>query len=253
MAGVKLRDFPKSELSSAQNRLLAAMSPTLSARMLPVIEPVLMPRGMVIYESGSVQRHVYFPTDSVVSLHYVLEDGASAEMAVVGNDGMVGVARVMGGGGTSSRAVVLVGGRGFRLPAHVLRLELEASPELMRLLLRYLQALLTQMAQTAVCYRHHTLKQQLCVLLLLIQDRLPSSEIAITQELISHTLGVRREGVTEAAGWLQRNGAIRYRRGHIEIIDRALLEHHACECYRVVAKECSRLLTLPVGHHPRVS
>lgn len=228
-----------------ENRLLAAMSPALRARIFPVLEPVTITRGMVIYESGVVQRYVYFPATAIVSLLYVLEDGASAETSLVGNDGMVGVSLVMGGGGTPSRAVALIPGTGFRLPAQVLRRELENHPELMRLLLRYIQALITQMAQTAVCYRHHSLRQQLCGLLLLTLDRLPDNRVAMTQELIAHMLGVRREGVTEAAGWLQRAGVIQYSRGQIQVIDRPRLEELACECYGVVRKECDRLMSLP--------
>ncbi|WP_290649642.1 Crp/Fnr family transcriptional regulator [Aquisalimonas sp.] len=229
-----------------ENRLLAAMSPALAARLFPAMEQVSMTRGTVINESGVTQNHVYFPANAIVSLLYVLEDGASAETSMVGNDGMVGVSLVMGGGGTPSRAVVLIPGVGFRLPAQVLRRELEHHPELMRLLLRYIQTLMTQMAQTAVCYRHHSLRQQLCGLLLLTLDRLPSNTVAITHELIAHMLGVRREGVTEAAVQLQKAGVIRYSRGQIEVIDRPRLEEMACECYGVVKKECDRIMSLPL-------
>jgi CRP-like cAMP-binding protein len=196
----------------------------------------------VLYESGSELRHVYFPTTSIVSLLYVMLDGASAEIAVVGNEGVIGVALFMGGETMPNRAVVQSAGHAYRLKGHLLKQEFNRSGELQHLLLRYTQALLTQMAQTAVCNRHHSLDQQLCRWLLLSLDRLPSNELVMTQELIANMLGVRREGVTEAAGNLQKAGLITYRRGRITVLDRAGLEARACECYAVVKKEFDRLL-----------
>jgi CRP-like cAMP-binding protein len=201
-----------------------------------------MPLGMVLYESGNELRHVYFPTTAIVSLLYVMLDGASAEIAVVGNEGIIGVALFMGGETMPNRAVVQSAGQAYRLKGQLLKQEFNRSGELQHLLLRYTQALLTQMAQTAVCNRHHSLDQQLCRWLLLSIDRLPSNELAMTQELIANMLGVRREGVTEAAGKLQKAGLIRYQRGHITVLDRAGLEARACECYAVVKKEFDRLL-----------
>ena len=201
-----------------------------------------MPLGEVLYESGSQLRHVYFPTTSIVSLLYVMEDGASAEIAVVGNEGMVGVALFMGGETTPSRALVQSAGHAYRLRGQVLKDEFHRATALQHLLLRYTQALLTQMAQTAVCNRHHSVDQQLCRWLLLSLDRLPSSELSMTQELIANMLGVRREGVTEAARRLQVAGLIHYRRGHITVLDRPRLEARACECYQVVKAEFDRLL-----------
>jgi CRP-like cAMP-binding protein len=201
-----------------------------------------MPLGMVLYESGHELRHVYFPTTAIVSLLYVMLDGASAEIAVVGNEGIIGVALFMGGETMPNRAVVQSAGHAYRLKGQLLKQEFNRSGELQHLLLRYTQALLTQMAQTAVCNRHHSLDQQLCRWLLLSIDRLPSNELAMTQELIANMLGVRREGVTEAAGKLQKTGLIRYQRGHITVLDRAGLEARACECYAVVKKEFDRLL-----------
>jgi CRP-like cAMP-binding protein len=197
---------------------------------------------MVVYESGAAQGYVYFPASSIVSLLYVLEDGASAEIAVTGNEGLVGIALFMGGETTPSRAVVQSAGEGYRLRASVLKREFEAGGELQHLLLRYTQALITQMAQTAVCNRHHSVDQQLCRWLLLSLDRLHGNELVMTQELIANMLGVRREGVTEAAGRLQSAGLIHYRRGHIEVLDRRQLEARVCECYAVVRKEYDRLL-----------
>jgi len=196
----------------------------------------------VLYESGHTLSHAYFPTTAIVSLLYVMENGASAEIAVAGNEGLVGISLFMGGGSTPSRAVVQSAGLGFRMPAQTIKDEFERSGAVVSVLLRYTQALITQMAQTAVCNRHHTLDQQLCRWLLLSLDRLPGSELVMTQELIANMLGVRREGVTEAATRLQKAGLIRYARGHISVLDRAGLEKRSCECYAVVRKEYDRLL-----------
>jgi len=201
-----------------------------------------MPLGSVLYESGSKLRHVYFPTTSIVSLLYVMEDGASAEIAVVGNEGILGIALFMGGETTPSRAVVQSAGEGYRLKAHLLKQEFNRFGPMLHLLLRYTQALITQMAQTAVCNRHHSVDQQLCRWLLLSLDRLASNELTMTQELIANMLGVRREGVTEAAGKLQALGLIHYSRGRITVLDRLGIEAKACECYEVVKREFDRLL-----------
>ena len=225
-----------------QNHLLAALPAEEYARLLPNLERVTMPLGHVLYESGSELRHVYFPTTTIVSLLYVMNDGASAEIAVVGYEGVIGVALFMGGETMPNRAVVQSAGHAYRLKGQVLKEEFNRSGGLQHLLLRYTQALLTQMAQTAVCNRHHSLDQQLCRWLLLSLDRLPSNELMMTQELIANMLGVRREGVTEAAGRVQRAGLISYHRGHITVLDRAGLEARACECYAVVKKEFDRLL-----------
>jgi len=225
-----------------ENRLLAALPAAEWARWLQQMEPVDMPLGKVLYESGSKLTHVYFPTTSIVSLLYVLEDGASAEIAVVGHEGIVGISLFMGGESTPSRAVVQSAGRAFRLKANVMIQEFNRAGPVLHLLLRYTQALITQMAQTAVCNRHHSLDQQLCRWLLLSLDRLHSDELVMTQELIANMLGVRREGVTEAAGHLQDAGLIRYRRGRITVLDRRRLEQRTCECYAVVKKEYDRLL-----------
>ena len=206
-----------------------------------------MPLGTVLYESGSRLHHVYFPTTSIVSLLYVMEDGASAEIAVVGNEGILGIALFMGGETTPSRAVVQSAGHGYRLKAHLLKQEFNRAGPVLHLLLRYTQALITQMAQTAVCNRHHSVEQQLCRWLLLSLDRLQSNKLTMTQELIANMLGVRREGVTEAAGKLQQAGLIRYSRGRIEVLDRKALERQACECYAVVKKESDRLLPAPTA------
>jgi CRP-like cAMP-binding protein len=206
------------------------------------LEAVTMPLGEVLYESGDRLSHVYFPTTSIVSLLYVMEDGASAEIAVVGNEGLVGISLFMGGQTTPSRAVVQSGGEGFRLKADLLIKEFNRAGPVLHLLLRYTQALITQMAQTAVCNRHHSLDQQLCRWLLLSLDRLTSNRLVMTQELIANMLGVRRESVTEAAGHLQAAGLIRYRRGQIEVLDRAGLQRRSCECYAVVKDEYDRLL-----------
>jgi CRP-like cAMP-binding protein len=230
------------DLDPRQNHLLAALPADHLQRWQAALEPVDMPLGAALYESGVAMTDVYFPCTSIVSLLYVMEDGASAEIAVVGNEGIVGVAVFMGGETTPSRAVVQSAGRGFRVRGQWLRNEFERSAPVLHLLLRYTQALITQMAQTAVCNRHHSLDQQLCRWLLLSLDRLQGSELAMTQELIANMLGVRREGVTEAAGALQRDGLISYRRGHITVLDRAGLERRTCECYAVVRKEYDRLL-----------
>jgi CRP-like cAMP-binding protein len=235
--------------SPLQNHLLAAL-PTLDyERTLPHLESVQMNLGDVLYESGSQMRHVYFPTSSIVSLLYVMEDGASAEIAVVGNEGIVGVSLFMGGETTPSRAVVQSAGHAYRLKGQALKTEFCLAGPMQHLLLRYTQSLLTQMAQTAVCNRHHSLDQQLCRWLLLSLDRLPSNELVMTQELIANMLGVRREGVTEAAGNLQRAGLIQYHRGHITVLDRPGLEARSCECYAVVKKETDRLLPDPPPPH----
>ena len=230
-----------------QNHLLAALPEADFNYLLPYLELVPMPLGQVLYESGIQMRHVYFPTDSIVSLLYVMEDGASAEIAVVGNEGIVGIALFMGGETTPSRAVVQSAGYAYRLSGQVLKEKFNRSGGLrtttfQHLLLRYTQALITQMAQTSACNRHHSLDQQFCRWLLLSLDRLPSNELVMTQELIANMLGVRREGVTEAACNVQKAGLINYRRGHISVVDRTGLEARVCECYAVVKKEYDRLL-----------
>ena len=225
-----------------KNLLLSALPDAEWAHWLPHLETVDMPLGKVLYESGVTLSHVYFPTTAIVSLLYVMEDGASAEIAVVGQEGIVGISLFMGGESTPSRAVVQSAGQAFRLEAKLMMQEFNRAGPVLHLLLRYTQALITQMAQTAVCNRHHSLDQQLCRWLLLSLDRLHSAEIVMTQELIANMLGVRREGVTEAAGHLQKAGLIRYRRGHITVLDRTQLEQRACECYAVVKKEYDRLL-----------
>jgi CRP-like cAMP-binding protein len=225
-----------------QNHLLAALSPAERERLYPHLQLVPMPLGKVLYESGDLLRHVYFPTDSIISLLYVLEDGASAEISVVGNEGLIGIALFMGGETTPSRAIVQSAGSAYRLMSQNLKEEFHRSGSLQLLLLRYTQALITQMAQTAVCNRHHSVDQQLCRWLLLSLDRLSSNRLIMTQELIANMLGVRREGVTEAAGKLQELGVIRYARGRITVLDRPRLEGLCCECYAVVKKETDRLL-----------
>ena len=231
-----------------QNHLLAALPREEFERLAPHLELVAMPLGEVLYESGGPLRHVYFPTTSIVSLLYVMQNGASAEIAVVGNEGLLGVSLFMGGETTPSRAVVQSDGHGYRLAGQLLKDEFNRAGPVLRLLLRYTQALLTQMSQTAVCNRHHSLQQQLCRWLLLSLDRLQSNTLTMTQELISNMLGVRREGVTEAAQNLQAAGLIRYSRGRIEVLDRPGLERSVCECYGVVKVEFDRLL----GDIPRV-
>lgn len=234
--------------SPTQNHLLAALPAAEFARLSPHLELVPMPLGEALYESGGRLNHVYFPTTSIVSLLYVLEDGASAEIAVVGNEGILGISLFMGGETTPSRAVVQSAGYGYRLKAQLLKQEFNRAGPVLRLLLRYTQALITQMSQTAVCNRHHSVEQQLCRWLLLSLDRLSSDSLNMTQELIANMLGVRREGVTEAAGKLQRAGLIRYSRGRIEVLDRPGLEEAVCECYAVVKTEFDRLLAdIPRG------
>jgi CRP-like cAMP-binding protein len=225
-----------------RNCLLAALPDTEYERWQANLEPVTMPLGMVLYESGSTLKHVYFPTSAIVSLLYVMENGASAEIAVVGKEGLVGISLFMGGESTPSRALVQSAGHGYRLKAQLMKDEFNRAGPVMHLLLRYTQALITQMTQTAVCNRHHSLDQQLCRWLLLSLDRLPGNELMMTQELIANMLGVRREGVTEAAHKLQEAGLIRYARGHIAALDRPGLERRTCECYAVVKREYDRLL-----------
>jgi CRP-like cAMP-binding protein len=228
-----------------QNHLLKALAEADLARLLPHLEPADMPLGRVLYESGRHLNHVYFPTTCIISLLHVLENGQSAEIAVVGNDGVVGVSIFMGGQTTPSRAVVQSAGEAYRMPGPVMMAEFTRGSEMQHLMLRYTQALLTQMSQTAVCNRHHSVDQQLCRWLLLSIDRLPSPELTMTQELIANMLGVRREGVTEAAGKLQKAKVISYRRGHISVLNRKKLEAMSCECYEVVRRETSRLLPQP--------
>jgi CRP-like cAMP-binding protein len=228
--------------ASRQNRLLQVLPDDAWERLSAHLELVEIPLGRVLYDSGVRLQHVYLPTSAIVSLLYVMTDGASAEIAVVGFEGIVGVSLFMGGETTPSRAVVQSAGHAFRLPAQVLKQEFDRGGPVMHLLLRYTQSLITQMSQTAVCNRHHSLQQQLCRWLLLSLDRLNSNELVMTQELIANMLGVRREGVTEAAGRLQQSGAIRYSRGRITVLDRSALKHQVCECYEVVKRETDRLL-----------
>jgi CRP-like cAMP-binding protein len=225
-----------------QNHLLAALSTDVQERIFPFLEPAPMPLGKVLFESGALERHVYFPTDSIISLLYVMENGASAEISVVGNEGLVGIALFMGGESTTSRAIVQSAGFAYRLLGKRFKDEVSRHGDLLFLMLRYSQALITQMAQTAVCNRHHSIEQQLCRWLLLSLDRLPANQLIMTQELIANMLGVRREGVTDAAGQLQKEGVIEYRRGHITVLDRPKLEQLCCECYAVVKLETDRLL-----------
>ena len=225
-----------------QNHLLSALPAEIFERIRPHLELITMPLGEVLYESGGQLQHVYFPTTAIVSLQYLLENGASAEIAGVGNEGVLGISLFMGGNTTPSLATVQTAGCGYRLKGRLMMEEFNRAGPMMRLMLRYTQALMTQISQTAVCNRHHSIEQQLCRWLLLNLDRLPSQELTITQELIAGMLGVRREGITEAAGNLQRAGLISYRRGHITAIDRSGLESRACECYQVVKIEFQRLL-----------
>jgi CRP-like cAMP-binding protein len=227
---------------AAENHLLAALPDAELQRWLPSLEPIELSLGQVLYESGRTLSHVYFPTTAIVSLLFVLEDGASAEIAVVGSEGIVGISLFMGGESTPSRAVVQSAGRGYRLSSHAIKEAFNRNGAVMHLMLRYTQALITQMAQTAVCNRHHTLDKQLCRWLLLSMDRLQGNELVMTLELIANMLGVRREGVTEAALKLQEAGLIDYARGHIKILDRPGLEQRTCECYAVVKREYDRLL-----------
>lgn len=224
-----------------QNHLLAALPAAEFERLKPHLELVHLPLGDVLCESGGRLSHVYFPTSTIISLHYILENGASSEIAGVGNEGMLGISLFMGGDTTPSWATVQTGGFSYRLKATIMMQEFNSGGPVQRLLLRYAQALITQISQTAVCNRHHTIEQQLCRWLLLTLDRLNSQELIMTQELIASMLGVRREGITEAAGKLQQANIIRYRRGHITVLDRAGLEAHVCECYDVVKKEFERL------------
>jgi len=224
------------------NRLLASLPEADWQRLRPLLEPIAMPQGQVLYESGAILTHAHFPTSAIVSLLYETESGASAGIAVIGNEGIVGVPVFMGGGSTPSRAVVQSAGAGFRMPGAAIREEFSRSGPLMQILLRFTQALIAQMAQTAVCNRHHSVDQQLCRWLLLSLDRLAGDELVVTQDLIAHMLGVRREGVTEAALSLQRAELISYRRGHIKVLDRPGLESRSCECYAVVKAEYDRLL-----------
>jgi CRP-like cAMP-binding protein len=224
-----------------RNHFLVALPTAEFERIAPHLESVAMPLGEVLYESGGLLPHVYFPTTAIVSLHYVLENGASSEIAGVGNEGVVGISLFMDGHAPYSRACVYTGGYGYRLKARVLMEEFERGGTLRHLLLRYTQTLMTQISQTAACNRHHAVEQQLCRWLLQTLDRSPSNELTTTQELIAGMLGVRREGITEAAGHLQQAGCIRYRRGHITVLDRPGLESRACECYAVVKNEFNRL------------
>ena len=236
-----------SALTPQRNQLLSSLPELESAPWLSQLESVDLPLGKVLYESGGKLTHVYFPTTSIVSLLYVMENGASAEIAVVGNEGIVGISLFMGGESTPSRAVVQSAGEGLRLKANILMQEFNRAGPMLHLLLRYTQALITQMAQTAVCNRHHSLDQQLCRWLLLSLDRLHSNRLVMTQELIANMLGVRRESVTEAACRLHKAGIIDYHRGRIFVLDRDRLEKRTCECYAVVRKECERLLPATVA------
>jgi CRP-like cAMP-binding protein len=238
--------------SPKQNHLLAALPAADFARLESHLEPVPMLLGETLYEPGGQLQHAYFPTTAIVSLLYVMESGVSAEMAGVGNEGVLGISLFMGGDTTPSTAVVQTAGHGYRLPVRVLKEEFSRGGPLQRMLLRYTQAVVTQMFQTGACNRHHSIEQQLCRWLLLTLDRMPTNELIITQELVANALGVRREGVTEAAGNLQRAGIISYRRGHISVLKRGGLEAGSCECYAVVKKEIDRLLS-DVRREPRTS
>ena len=229
--------------SPNQNHLLAALPTAEFERLVPHLELVPLLLGETLYEPGGQLQHVYFPTTSIVSLLYILESGLSAGIASVGNEGVLGISLFMGGDTTPSSAVVQTAGHGYRLKGRLLKEEFNRGGLMQRLLLRYTQALVTQMFQTAACNRHHSIEQQLCRWLLLTLDRLPSNELVMTQELVASTLGVRREGITEAAGNLQRAGYVSYRRGHLSVLDRSRLEKNACECYAVVKKEIARLLS----------
>jgi CRP-like cAMP-binding protein len=237
----RVKSMPEAPMPQV-NRLLAAAPAEVRKRVLPQLESVHLSLGQIVYESGDVPRYVYFPTDCIVSLLYVMEDGDSAEISVVGNEGIVGVSVFMGGESTPSRAIIQSAGHAYRLSARRVKEEFNNDPDTRLLMLRYTQALITQMAQTAVCNRHHTIDQQLCRWILLSLDRLPSSELTMTQELIANMLGVRREGVTHAAGKLQDEKVIEYTRGRITVLDRAKLEKLCCECYDVVKRESDRLI-----------
>jgi CRP-like cAMP-binding protein len=236
--------------SPSQNHLLAALPAAEFERWAGHPELVPMPLGEILYEPGGQLQHAYFPTTAIVSLHYVTESGASAEIAGVGNEGVVGISLFMGGDTTPSSAVVQTGGYGYRLERRLLKEEFNRAGPVLRLLLRYAQALITQMTQTAVCNRHHSIEQQLCRWLLMTLDRIPSGQLVMTQELVARMLGVRRKGITEAAGKLQGAGYIRYRRGHIAVLERAGLEKTACECYSAVKIEFDRLLSDIPRHDP---
>ena len=238
--------------SPNHNHLLAALPAAEFEPLAAHLELVPMLLGEMLYEPGGQLQHAYFPTNSIVSLHHVMESGASAESAGVGKEGVVGVSLFMGGDTTPSSAVVQTAGHAYRLAGRLLKQEFNRAGLMQRLLLRYTQALMTQMSQTAACNRHHSVEQQLCRWLLLTLDRMPTNELIMTQELVASMLGVRREGVTEAAGKLQHAGCIRYRRGHISVLDRSGLETRACECYAVVRKELSRLLS-DVQHRQGIS
>jgi CRP-like cAMP-binding protein len=233
--------------SPKHNGLLAALPPEDFERLRPHMTPVELPLGAVVYESGSPLRHVYFPVSGIVSLLYIMENGASAEIAVIGNDGLVGVSILLGGDSTPSRAVVQVAAQAYQIRSDAVLREFHRGGPMQFLILRYVQALMTQMSQTAVCNRHHTVEQQLCRWLLLSLDRLGSNEVAMTQELISNMLGVRRSGITEAARNLQQAGLIEYHRGHIRVLNRAKLQAHSCECYAVVKREVDRLLNSKIS------
>jgi CRP-like cAMP-binding protein len=239
--------------SPNQNQLLAALPAAEFERLAPYLELVSMRLGDVLCESGGTLQHAYFPTSAIVSLHYVMENGASAEVAGVGREGMVGISLFMGGQTTLNRAIVQTAGHGYRLPSRLLMQEFNRSGLMLRLLLRYTQALITQTAQTAACNRHHSVLQQLCRWLLLTLDRMPSGDLIMTQELVAGMLGVRREGVTEAAGKLRELGAISYRRGHITVLSRPLLDANVCECYQVVKSEFGRLLCDEQYRQPAVA
>jgi CRP-like cAMP-binding protein len=228
--------------SPLHNHILEALPEPVRERLFPHLKLITLTRGAVLYESGAPLRQIYFPTDSVVSLLYVLENGASAEMSVVGKEGAIGVSMFIGGETTTTRALVQSAGSAYRLSGRRLKLEFERHGDMLHILLRYTQSLLTQMAQTAVCNRHHNVEQQLCRWLLLSLDRLPSNKLMVTQELIASLLGVRREGVTAAAGKLQKLGAIQYARGQITVLDRPLIEKLSCECYALVKQETDRIL-----------
>jgi CRP-like cAMP-binding protein len=232
-----------------QNHLLASLSSNTLARIFPHLESVSMPMGWVIHESGSLLNHMYFPTTSIVSLLQVMINGNTAEIALVGRDGVLGISHFMGSETMTTRAVVQRGGYGYRIRASILKQEFANGGELQLLMLRYMHALITQMAQTAVCNRHHTIEQQLCRWLLANLDRLPGNDLLMTQELIASTLGVRREGINEAAVKLQSQGMIRYNRGRITVLDRKQLESHVCECYAVLKKEYDRMLVLGSNNH----
>lgn len=232
-----------SPTNPSQNHLLAALPTAEFEPLAALLELVPMPLGRMLYSPDEQLQHAYFPTSSIVSLHYIVESGASAETASVGNEGVVGVSLFMGGDTTSSSAVVQTAGHAYRLERRLMNSAFNAGGLFQKILLRYTQSLLTQMAQTAVCNRHHSVEQQMCRSLLLTLDRMPNRELVMTQELLASLLGVRREGITVAAGNLQRDGLISYRRGHISILDRVGLEERACECYSVVKKESARLLS----------